>query len=52
VAGKFPYSYSLTLDAVSEVLDELDAARSDAELREAWEAVHGSSHDAKWGRGR
>jgi hypothetical protein len=52
VAGKFPYSYSLTLDAVAEVLDELDAARSDAELREAWEAVHGASHDAKWGRGR
>jgi hypothetical protein len=53
VTGKFPYNYSLTLDAVEEVLDELQAARDDEELRKAWEAVHGSSgsSDAKWRRG-
>ena len=52
VAGKFPYGYSLTLPQVAEVLEELQAAKEDAEIRKAWEAVHGSAHDAKWGRGR
>ncbi len=53
VTGKFPYSYSLTLDAVEEVLDELQAAKEDEEIRKAWEAVHGSSgaFDSKWRRG-
>jgi len=52
VTGKFPYNYSLTLDAVEEVLDELQSVRDDAELQKAWEAVHGSSgsSDAKWRR--
>ncbi len=53
VTGKFPYNYSLSLDAVEEVLDELQASKDDAELQKAWEAVHGASgsSDAKWRRG-
>jgi hypothetical protein len=52
VAGGFPYGHSLTLDAVEEVLDELEACKEDEEIGRAWEAVHGSSgaFDAKWRR--
>jgi hypothetical protein len=52
VTGGFPYGYSLSLDAVEGVLDELMASREDAEIRRQWEAAHGpgGEFDAKSGR--
>ena len=52
VTGGFPYGYSLSLDAVEAVLDELSAARQDEEIRREWAAAHGAGgeSDAKWGR--
>ena len=52
VAGGFPYGYSLTLDAVEEVLDELEAGRMDADIKKQWLAAHGSGGeiDAKFRR--
>jgi hypothetical protein len=42
VTGGFPYGYSLSLDAVEDVLDELQAAKVDESIRKEWEAVHGA----------
>ena len=52
VAGGFPYGYSLTLDAVEDVLDELLADKDDQAMRKAWLARHGSGgeFDSKWRR--
>ena len=48
VAGKFPYGYSLNLEAVEEVLDELEATKEDAGLKRMWLAAHGGGEfDAK-----
>ena len=52
VAGGFPYGYSLGLDDVEAVLDELLASREDREIRREWAAAHGTAgaFDAKWSR--
>ena len=52
VAGGFPYGYSLGLDDVEAVLDELLASREDKEIRREWAAAHGTAgaFDAKWSR--
>lgn len=51
VAGRFPYGYTLDLDAVDEVLEELELSRDDAALNREWRAAHGTAggFDAKWG---
>jgi len=40
VAGRFPYGYSLSLDAVEEVLDELQAQREERALDALWRTAH------------
>jgi hypothetical protein len=52
VAGRFPYGYTLSLDAVEDVLDELEASREDEAIKNEWRAVHGrgGDFDAKWDR--
>lgn len=52
VAGRFPYGYSLTLDAVGEVLDELEDQKSDEAIKAEWLKAHGSGGelDAKFRR--
>ena len=42
VTGGFPYGYSLSLDAVGDVLDELEAEKVDESIQREWEAVHGA----------
>jgi hypothetical protein len=42
VTGGFPYGYSLSLDAVEDVLDELEAEKVDESIQREWEAVHGA----------
>ncbi|NLV72319.1 MAG: hypothetical protein GXY46_06890 [Actinobacteria bacterium] len=51
VAGRFPYGYSLTLDAVEGVLDELLEEEDHKAVQQQWMAVHGRAGelDAKWG---
>jgi hypothetical protein len=51
VAGRFPFEYSLSLDAVEEVLDELQAAREDSAIKEEWLQARaaGGAFDAKHG---
>ncbi len=53
VAGGFPYTYSLSLDEVAAVLEELLANREDREIRREWAAAHrpGGEFDAKWAHG-
>ncbi len=53
VAGGFPYGYSLSLDAVEDVLGELLAQQEDKEIQRQWLARHGSGgeFDSKWRRG-
>jgi hypothetical protein len=52
VTGGFPYGYSLSLDAVEDVLEEFLAERVDEATKAEWTALHGSagSSDAKWAR--
>jgi hypothetical protein len=51
VAGRFPYGYTLDLDAVEEVLDELETSREEEEFARVHMSAPGSgkSLDAKWG---
>jgi hypothetical protein len=53
VAGGFPYGFSLSLDAVEAVLDELLAGHEDEAIRREWAVAHGAGgqFDAKWGSG-
>ncbi|NLO28484.1 MAG: hypothetical protein GX113_09985 [Actinobacteria bacterium] len=52
VAGRFPYEYSLDLDAVEEVLDELQAQQEDRELDAQWRAAHPGAHHIEIPEGR
>lgn len=50
VAGRFPYGYTLSLDNVEEVLEELYANREQAMIDAEWKAAHGCSGGitSKW----
>ncbi len=50
VAGRFPYGYTLTLDAVEDVLEELLECEEEEKMKREWRAVHGtaSEFDAKY----
>ncbi len=50
VAGRFPYGYTLTLDAVEDVLEELLECEEEERTKRAWRAVHGaaSEFDSKY----
>jgi hypothetical protein len=52
IAGRFPYGYTLDLDAVEEVLDELETSREEEEFARVHLSGHGPGGglDAKWGR--
>jgi hypothetical protein len=52
VAGRFPYGYTLDLDAVEEVLEELETSREEAVFMREHTSARGpgGSLDAKWGR--
>jgi hypothetical protein len=52
VAGRFPYGYSLSLDAVEDVLDELEAERVDRTIEAEWQAAHPGGHAIDIRRGR
>jgi hypothetical protein len=52
VAGRFPYEYSLDLDAVEDVLDELQADRIDRAIDAQWKAAHPGRHGIDTRRGR
>lgn len=41
VAGRFPYGYTLDLDAVEEILDGLLEDEELKALQKQWEAAHG-----------
>jgi hypothetical protein len=40
VAGHFPYGYSLTLEQVDVILDELQCQREEKELNRQWRLAH------------
>jgi hypothetical protein len=52
VTGGFPYGYSLDLDAVEDVLNELEAEKEQKAIKKQWEAVHGTraAGDTVWER--
>ena len=45
VAGRFPYGYTLDLDAVEDVLEELLEEEDHKATDRAWKAAHGRSGD-------
>ena len=52
IAGRFPYGYTLDLDAVEEVLDELETSREEEEFARVHMSARGPGGglDAKWGQ--
>jgi hypothetical protein len=52
VAGRFPYGYTLDLDAVAEVLEELELSRAEPASATGVMAAHrcAGGFDAKYGR--
>jgi len=50
VAGRFPYGYTLDLDAVAEVLEELETSREEEAFRRTYTPGHGCAggFDAKY----
>lgn len=46
VAGRFPFGYTLDLDAVEDVLDELLEQEDHKATDRAWRAAHGHSGDS------
>lgn len=46
VAGRFPFGYTLDLDAVEDVLDELLEQEDHKATERKWRAAHGRSGDS------
>lgn len=47
VAGRFPYGFTLDLDAVEEILDGLLEDEEQKAMDREWRAAHGGSADYK-----